>query len=241
MNTGVAMYRQHADAHQLVEQHAPLVKRIALHVLARLPRHVELDDLYQAGMIGLLEAARNFDHTKGASFETYASIRIRGAIIDEIRKGDWAPRSVHRNARAVADTISAIEQETGRDARDDEIAERLGVSLEQYHRMVADINGVRVIGIEDAVSQEENIGAGTKLVDQMDLMHEVSDARFRQALSEAIDKLPEREKLTLSLYYEQELNLKEIGLVLGISESRVCQIHGQAIARLRSRLKDWLD
>ena len=107
--------------------------------------------------------------------------------------------------------------------------------------MVADINGVRVIGIEDAVSQEENIGAGTKLVDQMDLMHEVSDARFRQALSEAIDKLPEREKLTLSLYYEQELNLKEIGLVLGISESRVCQIHVQAIARLRSRLKDWLD
>ncbi|MGQ0621031.1 MAG: RNA polymerase sigma factor FliA [Panacagrimonas sp.] len=219
----------------LVMQHAPLVKRIAYHLAARLPASVDIDDLIQAGSIGLLEAARNYQGDRGATFETFAGIRIRGAMIDELRRGDWAPRSLHRKAREVEAAIRAIEQETGGEARDGEVAKRLGISLDEYHDSVAGAARCQVISA-DAWGEGEGMdlpAAGS----QPD--EEFTRAEFQQELTRAIDGLPEREKLVMSLYYERELNLKEIGKVLDVSESRVCQIHGQALVRLRARLGDW--
>lgn len=230
-------YLRHQDSYVLVERHAPLVKRIAQHLLARLPSSVLLDDLIQAGMIGLLEASRNFDGSKGASFETYAGIRIRGAMLDEIRRGDWVPRSVHRNSRAIAEAIENVEQAHGRDARDTEVASRMGVSLGEYHAMLQDVSCGKIIGIEDLGVSEDVIGHPD------DASHggydDLAAERFQGALAEHISRLPEREALVLSLYYDEELNLREIGEVLSVSESRVSQIHSQAMHRLRARLRDW--
>lgn len=220
---------------QLVTRYAELVRRIAHHLLMRLPPSVQLDDLIQAGMMGLIEAARNFDGSKGASFETYAGIRIRGAMLDEIRRGDWVPRSVHRNARAISDAINDVERETGVEARDMEVAAKLQVSVDDYHRMLNDVNCGRLVAMEDLGVTEEVYAPDDS--DRPDLNHHRS--QFQSALSDALKKLPEREAIVLSLYYEEELNLKEIGAVLGVSESRVCQIHGQAMSRLKGRLTEW--
>jgi RNA polymerase sigma factor FliA len=223
--------RAPGEADRLVLQHAELVKRIAYHLAGRLPPSVEVDDLIQAGMLGLLEAASNYASNRGASFETYAGIRIRGAMIDALRKLDWAPRSVHRKARAVAAVVQEIERRTGRDARDVEIAESLGVSLDEYHSIVQDAASCRLASLDDATAAA---AAGSA-----DPFRETSDERFRAALSRAIDGLPERERLVMSLYYSDGLNLKEIGAVLKVTESRVCQLHGQALVRLKARLADW--
>lgn len=220
---------------RLVEQFAPLVKRIAYHLLARLPSSVQVDDLMQAGMIGLLEASRKFDHGKGASFETYAGIRIRGAMLDEVRKGDWAPRSVHRNTRTVSDAMRAVEARLGRDAKDHEIAAELNMSLDEYYAILNDTAGSKLFSFEDLLESGGDADAHADYEPYGGLQ----DERFRAALVQAIDGLPERERLLLSLYYDEELNLKEIGAVLGVSESRVSQLHSQCAARLRARLADW--
>ncbi|MCW8906282.1 MAG: RNA polymerase sigma factor FliA [Sedimenticola sp.] len=238
---GLATYTsiQEMDADTLVNRHAPLVKRIAYHLMNRLPPNVQADDLIQAGMIGLLEASRNYDPSQGASFETYAGIRIRGAMLDEIRRSDWTPRSVHRKARMVADAMRSIENEQGRDARDVEVAEVLDMDLVQYHRILQDAAGCRIFSIEElqAVGElpfDSSSGDGIGPYEGMQ-----KDA-FKKSLAEAIAGLPERERLVIGLYYDEEMNLREIGQVLGVSESRVCQIHSQATLRLRSRLADWL-
>ncbi|NMH59611.1 RNA polymerase sigma factor FliA [Alteromonas ponticola] len=238
MNSKAAAYRQQNDKAQLVEQHATLVKRIAHHLMVRLPPSVLVDDLIQAGMIGLLEAAKNFDGSKGASFETFAGIRIRGAMLDEIRKGDWTPRSVHKNSRAISDAIAQVERDTGRDAKDAEIAGVLNVSLDDYHQMLNEVNAGKLVGIEDlgvsedVITTEENAGSDSPLDDLM-------QGAFQKALAHAITTLPEREAIVLSLYYDEELNLREIGEVLDVSESRVSQIHSQAMLKLKSRMKSW--
>lgn len=223
---------------ELIRNHAPLVKRIAHHLLARLPSSVQVDDLIQAGMIGLLEASRKYEVSKGASFETYAGIRIRGAMMDEIRKGDWVPRSVHRNARRIAEAIKIIEDREGRDAQDDEIAAELNMTLEEYFACLKDSNGGKLFSFEELNEQGElsldHYAEGAESPVQT-----VVNESFKLQLVQEIDRLPEREKLVLSLYYEEELNLKEIGLVLEVSESRVSQIHAQATMRLRSRLMQW--
>lgn len=218
-------------AEALVMQHAELVKRIAYHLAGRLPASVEVNDLIQAGMLGLLEAAAHFTANRGASFETYAGIRIRGAMIDALRKLDWAPRSVHRKARAVAAAVREVERATGRDARDVEVAERMGLPLEEYHAIVRDAAACRLASLDD--------GAGAAASDPADPFGETADADFREALARAIDALPERERLVMSLYYDDGLNLKEIGAVLKVTESRACQLHGQALVRLRARLAAW--
>ena len=224
--------------HELVDLHAPLVKRIAHHLRARLPASVQVEDLVQAGMLGLLEAARKFEDNRGASFETYAGIRIRGAMLDEIRRGDWAPRSVHRNARRVSDAIAVLERRLGREARDHEIAAALQMDLDAYHELLQDALGCRLFSYEDLLEQGE----------QRDLPVESKErgpyeglekSRFLDRLGDAIAKLSAREQLVLSLYYDDELNLKEIGAVLGVTEARVSQIHTQAAARLRARLVAW--
>ncbi|MCG8317538.1 MAG: RNA polymerase sigma factor FliA [Pseudomonadales bacterium] len=223
----------------LIEQHADLVKRIAHHMMGRMPASVAVDDLIQAGMIGLIDASKKFDHSKGASFETYAGIRIRGAMIDELRKGEWAPRSVHRNARAIQEAIQAVENRTGRDASDRDVADELGIDISEYHAMLQDSMATKLFSIDEMVSPDEQIEKGALDLDHENPYEGMQKDALRQQLAHAITELPEREQLVLSLYYDEELNLKEIGEVLGVSESRVSQLHSQAAQRLRSRLKAW--
>ena len=221
----------------LVARYAYLVKRIAHHLTARLPSNVQLDDLVQAGMLGLLEAAGKFDGGRGASFETYAGIRIRGAMLDEVRRGDWAPRSVHRNARRVAEAVRDVESHTGREAQDKDIAAAMGVTLEEYHRMLNDASGARLFSFEALLEAEEN----TEPAGDEEVAGGFERQAFKGQLAKAIAALPERERLVLALYYDEELNLKEIGAVLGVSESRVSQIMRHSTLRLRARLAEWLE
>uniref|UniRef100_UPI003139C09D RNA polymerase sigma factor FliA n=1 Tax=Marinimicrobium sp. C2-29 TaxID=3139825 RepID=UPI003139C09D len=223
-----------------VEDYAPLVKRIAHHMMLRMPACVQVDDLIQAGMIGLLEAAQKYDSSRGASFETYAGIRIRGAIVDEMRRGDWAPRSVHRNARRISEAIGVVESRTGRDAQDAEVADELGVEINDYFAMLRDSSASRLFSYEEAFGDDEtSISTAGTGSDHASPLEGIQRSALKHSLAQAITQLPEREKLVLALYYDEELNLKEIGQVLGVSESRVSQIHSQAALRLRTRLADW--
>lgn len=222
---------------ELVKKHAELVKRIAYHLAARLPPSVDVDDLIQAGVIGLLEAARHYTDTRGASFETYAGIRIRGAMVDELRKGDWAPRSVHRRLREISAAIRQIEQTTGREARDVEVAQKMGIPLTEYHEAVQDASRCQVLSMHGSEDDDEPGYEGADTA--RGPLDQLQSAEFQKALASTIDQMPEKEKLVMSLYYDDELNLREIGQILKVSESRVCQIHGQALLRLRARLKDW--
>ena len=226
------------DAAQLVERYSPLVKRIARHLIARLPASVQVDDLIQAGLMALLEAARGYDASKGASFETFAGIRIRGAMIDEVRRGDWAPRSVHRNARRVQDAIIRLEKRLGRDPADQEIAAELGIAIDEYHAIAQDALGCKLFSFEELGTEDEDPGSRIAGSEPSPESRVQRDA-LRRRLAESISQLPERERLVLALYYDEELNLKEIGLILGVSESRVSQIHSQAALRLRAKLADW--
>jgi RNA polymerase sigma factor for flagellar operon FliA len=223
---------------EVVNRYAPLVKRIAHHLLLRMPASVQIDDLIQSGMIGLLEASRKYDVTKGASFETYAGIRIRGSMLDEVRKGDWAPRSVHRKSRKVAEAIKAIEARTGQDAKVQDIAKEMDIELDAYYAILQDASGSRLFSFDDVMEGDDSAieSAAGELPGPCDGLQRDS---FKAHLAKAIDGLPDREKLVLALYYDEELNLKEIGEVIGVSESRVSQIHSQAALRLRARLSDW--
>ena len=236
--------RQHrmktSNQDEIVTKHAPLVKRIAYHLMSRLPPSVQADDLIQAGMIGLLEASRNYDAGQGASFETYAGIRIRGAMLDEIRRNDWAPRSVHRKARKLADAVRQIENRERRDARDHEVARELNMSLDEYHQVLQDASGYLVMSFDDLGVDEDSIGP--ELADRAPgPVDRVQNDAFKRSLSDAIASLPDRERLVMTLYYDEELNLREIGAVIGVSESRISQIHSQALIRLQARLGRWLD
>ena len=230
-------YHEHNDKTVLLEKHTVLVKRIAYHLLARLPASVLVDDLIQSGMIGLLEASNNFDCSKGASFETFAGIRIRGAMLDEMRRGDWIPRSVHKNSRMVSDAIKELESIHGRDVSDTEVADKLDISLNEYHHILNDVSTGKIIGIDDLGVNEDSLNCFESEND--DPYQNIEQVVFKKALTECISSLPEREGLVLSLYYDEELNLREIGQVLDVSESRVSQIHSQAMHRLKARMQSW--
>jgi len=234
----VSSYNNQLDKSALLKQHSVLVKRIAYHLLARLPASVLVDDLIQSGMIGLFEAANNFDNTKGASFETFAGIRIRGAMLDEMRRGDWTPRSVHKNSRMVSEAIKQLENQLGRDVTDVEVAENLNLSLNKYHQILNEVSTGKILGIDDlSVSEDALKFDETCHVD--DPYQSIENSTFKKGLAEGISTLPEREALVLSLYYDEELNLREIGQVLDVSESRVSQIHSQAMHRLKARMQSW--
>lgn len=224
---------------EIAEQHAPLVKRIAYHLIAKLPHTIDVADLIQEGMIGLLDASQNYNTEQGASFETYAGIRIRGAMLDEIRRNNWAPRSVHRKAREIAAVMQEIEQREGRNAQDNEIAQAIGITTSEYHQQLYNSSGHQVFSLDELTDHDETLAQPIS-ENQLEPEKNVQKSGFQQALSEAIQTLPERERLMMSLYYNEELNLKEIGEVLNVSESRVSQIHSQTIIRLRSKLGDWV-
>lgn len=237
----MAMYAevQQESNEDRVIKHAPLVKRIAYHLMGRLPSSVQVDDLIQAGMIGLLEASRQYDPSHGASFETYAGIRIRGSMLDEMRKNDWAPRSVYRKARMLAEAVRKIENETGRDARDHEVAESLGITIDSYHRLLQDSRGHSVFSYDDTRNSDRSM-LEELANDDPGPFEGVQTSIFKKSLAEEINGLPERERLVLVMYYDEELNLREIGEVLGVTESRISQIHSQAIIRLQARMEKWL-
>ncbi len=240
---GAAMYAttmQAGTTDDLVIQHVPLVKRIAFHLMGRLPDTVLVDDLIQAGMLGLLEAVKNYDVTQGASFDTYAGIRIRGSMLDEVRKSDWTPRSVHKKSRMVSQAIREVENRLGAEARDIDIAEQLGVDLDDYNQMLQDSVGCKVLSVEELTETGDSIFQNAEKTNSSPVDYLEQDA-FKQALADAILTLPERERLVVALYYDEEFNLREIGEVLNVSESRVSQISSQAMLRLRSRLTEWVD
>jgi RNA polymerase sigma factor for flagellar operon FliA len=219
--------RQPTD--HLVNRHLPLVKRIASQLTVKLPSHIEIDDLIQVGLIGLLRAVDDYQRDSGAVFSTYATIRIRGAMLDELRGRDWLPRSVQRDLGRVAAAIDRVEQRVGRPAQEKEIADELGMPVEDYRSLAGELACARVTQLDEA-----ELPPG---IDEPE--EQFVEATKREALVEAIGKLPEKEGLMLSLYYNEGLNLREIGLVLSVSESRVSQIHGQAVARLKAKLSDW--
>lgn len=228
---------QMVDADALVKKHANLVHRIAYHLSARLPASVMVDDLIQAGMLGLLDASHLYDPSQGASFETYATIRIRGSMLDELRRNDWAPKSVHRKERDLMAAMHKIESATGRDARGQEIAEELGITIDEYHHILHETSNCRVLNFVDMGVSEDLMGEGMQSR-QPEPSQNVQRDEFRNQLADAIAGLPERECFVVSMYYDDELNLKEIGKVLGVSESRVSQLLSQAHLRIRTKFSE---
>lgn len=230
---------------QLIAQHAPLVRRLALQLVSRLPANVELDDLMQAGMMGLLDAVRRYESQADAKFETYATTRIRGAMLDELRSQDWLSRSARSKAREIETAVINVQQRELRAATEQEIADELGVSLDDYHAMLDDANGVQLVHYEDFTTDEDRDALSRVVaVDndepaqhQENPLNLLMSHNLHQAVVEAIEALPEREKLLLSLQFEHDLNQKEIAAVMGVTEGRISQLRSQAVARIRAKLK----
>ncbi len=229
------------DASSLLRQYSPLVRRLAHQMIAKLPANVELDDLIQVGMIGLSDALTRFDAAQGVQFETFATQRIRGAMLDELRGSDWMSRGDRRHQRSIENAVHRLEQRLGRAPSESEIAAEMGLALKDYQELLGKVRGTQLIYLEDMGSD----GGDDEYLDrhvadeEADPLGRVQDQRMRQALVDAIKGLPEREQYVMSMYYEQDMILKEIAAVLGVTESRVCQLHSQAIARLRTRLREW--
>jgi len=228
------------DVQQRITDFAPLVRRMAHYLAAKLPSSVQIDDIIQAGLIGLMDAAQRFEESQGFQFETFASQRIRGAMLDELRQNDWLPRSTRKSLRRIESAMHKLEQRLGRAPSEIELAKELGVPLGEYQSMLQEARGYELLHLEDFSRDDDDDFLERNLPDDRENPFErYKDARFRAALVEAIEHLPEREKLLMGLYYEQELNFKEIAAVLEVSESRICQLHSQAVARLRTKLKSW--
>lgn len=226
-------------AEHLIEEYSGLVQRIAYHLTARLPASVLVDDLIQVGMMGLLDASQHYDPSQGAAFSTYATIRIRGAMLDELRRNDWAPKSVHRKARELIEHVNRIETRTGREARPTEVAEEMGIPVEEYFQLLQETNSCRIMNFVDVGIDEDYFHENSN-VTSISPVEGLQQTEFREHLVEAIEALPEREKLIISLYYDEELNLREIGEVLGVSESRVSQLMSQAHLRMRNSMSAFL-
>lgn len=229
-----------ADRNDLLTAHAPLVKKLAHQMKAKLPPSVEVDDLIQAGMIGLLDALNRYEDNHGAQFETYAVQRIRGAMLDELRSSDWLPRSVRQNMRKIEDAMNTLQQRLGRPPQESEVAKQLKLSLSAYQNLLGESGGHQLVYYEDFHDGEEHEHFLDRYCSDLtaDPLQSLMNTGFRAAVVEAITALPEREKILMGLYYEQEMNLKEIGAVMGVSESRVSQLHSQAIGRLRAFLRE---
>ena len=227
----------------LVRQHVPLVRRLAHHMIAKLPPNIELDDLIQVGMIGLTEALSRFETAQGVQFETFATQRIRGAMLDELREGDWMSRSSRKSQKDIEKAVQRVEQKLGRSPLESEIAAEMDLSLPDYQNLLGKVRGTQLVYLEDLTRSSED-GEESFLErhdvpdnDGADPMELLRDQRMRTALAKAIEALPEREQYIMGMYYQHDMNLKEIAAVLGVTESRVCQLHSQSIARLRAKIR----
>lgn len=227
---------------QLIMDYAPLIRFVAQRIAARLPSNIDVDDLISAGVIGLMDAIDKYDPSRDNKFKTYAEFRIRGAILDELRSQDWVPRSVRDKAKKIEKTYAELEQYLGRTATDTELSEALGVSLEEYHETVAKVKAVTMLSIDELTGQNQH--DRKSLIDCLENkscrnpFFQLKSKLVRELLMKNIEELPEKQKLVLSLYYYEELNLKEIGKILDVTESRVSQLHTQAVEKLRTKLKD---
>jgi len=227
------------DAEGAMQKYAPLVKKIAHHMMSKLPPSVQIEDIMQAGLIGLMDAIGRYEQAQGVQFETYATQRIRGAMLDELRANDWLPRGVRRTQRKIETTLARLEQRLGRAPGEREAAAELGVPLEEYQHMLNQARGGQLLYLEDVGDEDGEVHGAARPAAEADPLKALQDDRFRDALIAAIEQLPEREQMVMSLYYEQDLNFREIAAVLEVTESRICQLHSQAVARLRAKLKDW--
>ena len=229
------------DNNTLIKQYSPLVRRLAHQMIAKLPANVEVDDLIQVGLIGLTDALSRFDAEQGVQFETFATQRIRGAMLDELRGGDWMSRGTRRQQREIEVAVHKVEQRLGRAPREDEIAAEMGLPLAEYQELLGKVRGTQLVYLEDMSGADgDNDYLDRHVADEgANPVAQLQDHRMREALVAAIKNLPEREQFVMSMYYEHDMNLKEIAAVLKVTESRVCQLHSQSIARLRVKLRDW--
>ncbi|MBN8750400.1 MAG: RNA polymerase sigma factor FliA [Variovorax sp.] len=232
--------RGRLDREALIRQYVPLVQRLAHHMIAKLPPNVELDDLIQVGMIGLVDALSRFEESHGVQFETFATQRIRGAMLDELREGDWMSRGSRKSQKQIEQAMHRLEHRLGRTPLESEIAAELQMPLPEYQALLGRVRGTQLVYLEDiGASADDEEGFLDRHVadEEADPMSLLKDQRLRSALVAAIETLPERERYIMGMYYEQDMNLKEIAAVLGVTESRVCQLHSQSIARLRSKMR----
>jgi RNA polymerase sigma factor for flagellar operon FliA len=229
------------DSSAMLKQYSPLVRRLAHQMIAKLPANVEIDDLIQVGMIGLNDALSRFDTAQGVQFETFATQRIRGAMLDELRGSDWMSRGDRRHQRSIESAVHKLEQKLGRAPHESEIAAEMGMTLADYQELLGKVRGTQLVYLEDMGGDDgDEDYLDRHIVDnEANPLARLSDRKMREALVAAIEHLPEREQYVMSMYYEQDMNLKEIAAVLGVTESRVCQLHSQSIARLRARLREW--
>jgi RNA polymerase sigma factor for flagellar operon FliA len=233
------------NANAMLKHYSPLVRRLAHQMIAKLPANVELDDLVQVGMIGLHDALGRFDAAQGVQFETFATQRIRGAMLDELRSGDWMSRGDRKQQRQIEAAVHKLEQQHGRAPAESEIAREMGLSLADYQEVLTKVRGTQLVHLEDMGGSRDGEGGSDDYLDRhvadesANPLAMLNDRRMREALVEAIKLLPEREQHVMSMYYEHDMNLKEIAAVIGVTESRVCQLHSQSIARLRAKLRAW--
>jgi RNA polymerase sigma factor for flagellar operon FliA len=228
------------DRNALIRQYQPLVRKLAHHMMAKLPANVEVDDLIQVGLIGLSEALSRFEATQGVQFETFATQRIRGAMLDELRENDWVSRGTRKSQRDIEEAVRRLEHKLGRSPKESEIAANLGLSLTDYQSLLSKVRGTQLVYLEDINHDSDDDESfldrhlGDSAADPLNMLR---DQRLREALVAAIKNLPEREQLVMSMYYEQDMNLKEIAAVMDVTESRICQLHSQSIARLRAKMR----
>jgi RNA polymerase sigma factor for flagellar operon FliA len=229
------------DLNSMLKQYRPLVRRLAHQMIAKLPANVELDDLIQVGMIGLTDALSRFDAAQGVQFETFATQRIRGAMLDELRGNDWMSRGSRRQQREIETAVHRLEQRLGRAPVESEIAAEMGLALGDYQELLGKVRGTQLVYLEDMSGDEgDNDYLDRHVGDETtNPLAQLQDQRMREALVAAIKSLPEREQYVMSMYYEHDMNLKEIAAVLKVTESRVCQLHSQCVARLRVKLRAW--
>lgn len=227
---------------QVIIQYSPMIKYVANRIAMRLPPHIEVDDLISVGVLGLMDAITKYDSSRGAKFKTYAEFRVRGAILDELRSMDWVPRSIRQKASQVDKVVQGLQAKLRRTPEDEEVAQEMGLSLDQFHETLNETKSIPIFSLEDLGIAKES-GDQQSLLDCLagkadaDPQTQVRLVELKEIIAKAIDALPEKERLMVSLYYYEELTMKEIGAVLDITESRVSQIHSKAVYRLRTKLK----
>ena len=228
------------DRSAQIKQYQPLVRRLAHYMMAKLPASVEVDDLIQVGLIGLADALSRYEASQGVQFETFATQRIRGAMLDELRGNDWMSRGSRKSQKEIETTMRRLEHRLGRSPIESEIAAEMGMSLVDYQSLLGKVRGTQLVYLEDMArngEDDDNFLDRHVADSEADPMNMLRDQRLRKSLVAAIKGLPEREQYIMSMYYEQDMNLKEIAAVLDVTESRICQLHSQSIARLRAKMR----